>query len=82
MRDQPDDDYCDADQHDDESSETLPCPNCGAEIYEDTERCPHCGEYVTPTGSLWAGRPAWWIILGILGTLATIIVLGGFASIF
>jgi hypothetical protein len=84
---QPDDDYYDAAQYDaaqcdDDSSETLPCPNCAAEIYEDAERCPNCGEYVTPSSSLWAGRPAWWIILGILGILATIIVLGGIASIF
>ncbi len=82
MRDQPDDDYYDDDQHDDESSETLPCPNCGAEIYEDAEHCPRCGEYVTLRGSLWAGRPIWWIILGILGILATLIVLGGIAPIF
>ena len=32
-----DDDY-DTDDYDDDSSETLPCPNCGAEIYEDAER--------------------------------------------
>jgi hypothetical protein len=82
MCDQPDDDYYDAAQYDDDSSETLPCPNCAAEIYEDAERCPNCGEYVTPSSSLWAGRPPWWIILGILGILATIIVLGGIASIF
>jgi hypothetical protein len=87
MCDQPDDDYYDAEQYDaaqydDDSSETLPCPNCDAEIYEDAERCPNCGEYVTPSSSLWAGRPAWWIILGILGILATIIALGGIASIF
>ncbi len=70
-----DDDY-DTDDYDDDSSETLPCPNCGAEIYEDAERCPCCGEYVVFAGSLWSGRPAWWIVLGILGILATVVVLG------
>jgi len=64
----------DLDQYDDDFSETLPCPNCGKEIYEDAERCPYCGEYVVFTNSQWVGRPLWWILLGILGILATIVV--------
>jgi hypothetical protein len=62
---------------DDDETLTLPCPSCGADIYEDAEQCPHCGEYVEPTSTsaVWAGRPGWWILLGGLGIIATIIAL-------
>jgi predicted RNA-binding Zn-ribbon protein involved in translation (DUF1610 family) len=64
---------------DDDDGETLTisCPNCGADIYEDAEQCPHCGEYVerNSTSVVWAGRPGWWILLGGLGIIATIIAL-------
>ena len=36
-----DDDYGD----EDEEEPTILCPNCGAEIWEEAERCPECGEY-------------------------------------
>ncbi|MCA9100245.1 MAG: zinc-ribbon domain-containing protein, partial [Planctomycetales bacterium] len=42
-----DDDYdeaYDVDAYDDDVVETVACPSCGAEIYEDAERCPHCGD--------------------------------------
>jgi len=67
-----DDEYPD---EDDDARETEPCPNCGTEVYEDAEQCPHCGEYITHSHGPVAGRPAWWIILGFLGILATILVL-------
>lgn len=25
---------------------TLPCPSCGCEVYDDSPRCPSCGEYI------------------------------------
>ena len=72
-------DWDDDDWPDDDDGETLtfPCPNCRAEIYEDAEQCPHCGEYVEgrSTSAVWAGRPGWWILLGGLGIVATIIAL-------
>ncbi len=77
---QPDDElndweYPDEDEND-ELSETCPCPNCGAEIYEDTDQCPVCGQYITPGGqNLWANRSAWWVLLGLLGIGAVLWVL-------
>jgi hypothetical protein len=59
----------------DEMTETLPCPECGTEIYEDAPRCPACGAYVTSDTRGWSGRPAWWIILGLAGVAAAILVL-------
>jgi DNA-directed RNA polymerase subunit RPC12/RpoP len=57
----------------DDASETVACPACGAEVYEDALRCPSCGEYVTHSTSFFAGRPWWWIALGIAGVLAVIV---------
>jgi len=71
---EPDDDeYPD----EDEVTLTVPCPACGAEVYEDAVRCPVCGDYITHDTSLWSGRPGWWVLLGLLGVLALIGVLTG-----
>jgi len=75
-----DDEYPDDDAWDDESAELMPCPECGADIYEETQRCPHCGSYITLTSSPLAGRSWWWIALGLLGLLAVILALA-FGSI-
>ena len=62
--DEEDDDY------------TLPCPACGAEVYEDAEQCPACGEYILESdqhsGYAWRNRPLWWILLGAAGIIAVI----------
>lgn len=60
-----------------EDDVTVPCPECGVEIYDDAEQCPHCGQYVVYSGSshVWTGRPIWWIVLGLLGIFTAIYVL-------
>lgn len=54
----------------DDEAETLPCPACGAQIYEQAEQCPYCGHYVTHWSSALAGRPWWFVLLGVLGAIA------------
>ncbi len=67
--------YPDEDDEDTQS-DTRPCPNCGADVYEDAEQCPVCGQYITSgSRSLWARRSAWWILLGLLGMGAVLWVL-------
>ena len=53
------------------------CPHCGAEIYEETEQCPACGDYVTFSTNVWSGRPAWWIVLALTGLVAAVLVMAG-----
>ena len=66
---------------DDRGDETIPCAECGAEIYEDSVQCPHCGVYVSDQSTNpWLDRPAWWILLGLLGLVATILALAGGAA--
>lgn len=62
---------------DDSSVDTIVCPTCGKDIYEEAVQCPYCGNYVTTNASVWSGRPVWWIVLGVLGAVATILVLAG-----
>ena len=71
--------YPDEDEFDDDASLTLPCPQCGADVYEDAPACPACGAYITHDTSQWSARPAWWILLGILGVLAAMLALAGLA---
>ena len=85
QHDELDDEFDDGDSDewdfdDDEVSEVLPCPNCGAEVYEDALRCPVCGDYITFRASVWSGRNWWWIILGILGIAAVVLALSGLAG--
>lgn len=65
------------DEFGDDTSETVPCPECGVEIYEESERCPACGWYVTHRHSVWHGRPTWWILLGVLGIAAAVLMFLG-----
>ena len=50
---------------------TIPCPYCRREMFEDSARCPHCGQYISAEDSP-PGRKPWWIIVGVLLCLAAI----------
>jgi hypothetical protein len=74
-----DDPYDDDDLPADEGvPATVPCPSCGADVYEDSEQCPVCGDYIVHSASMWDGKPLWWVVLGVLGIAATIAVLTAF----
>ncbi len=70
------DEPADESELDDDLSETVPCPECGTEVYEDAFQCPVCGSYLSSQSSNpWSGRSLWWILLGLLGTGALIYAL-------
>ncbi|MCC9606325.1 zinc ribbon domain-containing protein [Blastopirellula sp. JC732] len=48
------------------------CPQCGGEIYDDADVCPHCGEYLIHRNSPWSDRSFLWVALGLLGVIAVI----------
>ena len=60
---------------DDEPVDTVPCGNCGADVYEDAEQCPRCGEWITHGTSALTAKPLWWQIIGVLGIIAVILAL-------
>jgi hypothetical protein len=45
--------------------DTIPCPYCKREIHEESQRCPHCGNYISDEDAPPARKP-WWIIIGAL----------------
>jgi uncharacterized paraquat-inducible protein A len=55
-----------------EEDDLAPCPSCRAMIYAEADRCPRCGDYVTP-GTARARSKPWWMWLGI--ALALLILL-------
>lgn len=70
----PEDGYADYD-FDDDGEPTFPCPECGEEIFEESEQCPHCGHYIIRSTSPWEDKPTWWVALGAVGVLATVFAL-------
>jgi hypothetical protein len=63
--------------NDDEPAITLPCPECGESVYEESPQCPYCGVYITHNTRPLAGKPWWFLALGLLGILAVIWLLSG-----
>jgi hypothetical protein len=39
--------YPEAEDADGDDTDTDGCPYCGAEVYEDAERCPSCDTYIS-----------------------------------
>ncbi len=74
--------YPDEPGHDDDfdDPDTIPCPECGEDIHEDSPSCPYCGQYVTFPANRWSGQSAIWMGIGMAGILAVIaaLTLGGF----
>ncbi len=62
------DDWDDSDDVADDDDTTIPCPACGEPMFEDSPRCPACGDYVTAGGA--AGLKPAWIVLTSLVCLA------------
>lgn len=49
----------------DDSVDVTICPACGAEVYEDAERCGACGQYLVRSQVARSAVPWWWIVLAI-----------------
>jgi uncharacterized paraquat-inducible protein A len=68
-----DDDDLDANEFpepdsDDDGSETIACPYCGKQVYEDAGRCPYCENYLS--GEDAPLRVPAWLAVGALLALA------------
>ena len=64
------------DEHDDDGEEggvdTVACPHCFRPVYEDAERCPGCGHYLSSEDA--PSRHPRWLVVGVLVCL--VVVLG------
>jgi len=52
-----------------DGSETLPCPHCGADVYEHADRCQRCGRCVTSNSGKRAGTVMRWTVIAALAAL-------------
>ncbi len=59
---------------DDDENETVNCPECGEEVYEDSEQCPWCGQYITPKVSESRFEKIFWTVIP-LGMILLILLL-------
>jgi hypothetical protein len=57
---------------DDPADDVLQCPSCRATVHEDTQQCPHCGDWITPVypRSRW-GR---WVLVMIVLLLSAALI--------
>jgi predicted nucleic acid-binding Zn ribbon protein len=63
--------------YDDDGPATVPCPHCGKEILEDSERCPSCGMYLSREDTPTRSRSGLWMIVAILALLAVLMWMVG-----
>ncbi len=67
----PYDDHEDEPDEDEYGDETVPCPYCGAAVYEDAERCPRCENYLS--GEDAPSQVPLWLKLTALVCLAVVV---------
>jgi hypothetical protein len=68
--------YPEPDEDDEEGeAEFAECPKCGADVYEESERCPLCGEYMTPHYRTAFSPSSPLMVWGMI--LALIVAIGG-----
>jgi hypothetical protein len=61
----------DDDVDDDPEHDQLSCPSCGQMVFDDTDRCPHCGDWVMPMAAAASSRSnwIWWTALVLVVVL-------------
>jgi len=64
----PDEGPVDLDLPEDDDDLCVPCPYCGREILEESERCPHCAHYISSEDAPPARKPIWFLI-GVVACL-------------
>ena len=62
------DDDADEEWVEDDASgdDLLACPSCRKEVHEDTQQCPHCGDWITPVEHFSRAKHWIWVAVVIL----------------
>lgn len=58
----------------DDGDDSVPCPACGCDVYEDADQCVHCGEWIIPSATGAAGLHWVWIAAAVLAAGAMIAI--------
>src|SRR5580700_1464096 len=59
--------------YDDDGPPTIPCPHCGKDILEDSERCPNCETYLSKEDAPSQPRSGLWMMVAIFALLVVLI---------
>lgn len=62
---------------DDDSTSVVECTNCGADVYEEADSCPVCGEYLIDASRPLDKKPMWFVAIGLLGVIAVVVLFSG-----
>ena len=65
-RNAPDDDLNDMIRFGSDEPPDMMCPSCRATVSEDTQKCPHCGDWITPVDPNGAGIRRWMFIIAAI----------------
>lgn len=61
-------------EDEDSSDDLMECPSCRREVHEDTQQCPHCGDWIEPVYPGERRKRRWWIVAVALLILSWILV--------
>jgi len=56
----------DMDDGEDDALPEMICPHCYGDVTEDTQKCPHCGDWITPTDPSKRRRGRWLFVVAVL----------------
>lgn len=62
-RDEFNDEFDADDERDIEADMT--CPSCGGAVIEDAQKCPHCGDWITPADRRGGGVRRWLFVVAV-----------------
>ncbi len=72
-----DEDYVDQEWVEDEgdpADDVLMCPSCGASVHEDTQQCPHCGDWIIPVWPESRSKRWIWVVAAILAIFGLLMI--------
>ncbi len=72
------DDYPDEEWVEDEGDPEdvlLICPSCSEAVHEDTQQCPHCGDWIIPAYPEARWKKRVWMIAAVLVVLAFLLMM-------
>jgi hypothetical protein len=62
------------DENEDSVDDLLTCPACKMAVHEDTQQCPHCGDWIIPVYPSERSKRVVFLIAAVLLILALLVI--------